>query len=382
MFEEIIACIKQINPGRSFIPLHEPVFTGNEKKYLNECIDSGYVSSVGAYVTAFEEAIATYTGAKRAIVVVNGTQALHLACIVAGVSREDEVITQPLTFIATANAIAYTGAACVFVDVDKDTMGMSPESLKGFLAANAVIKDGKCFNKTTNRQIKACIPMHTFGHPLRIDEIAAICAEYHIVLIEDAAESIGSAYKGKSTGRFGLMGTLSFNGNKIITSGGGGAIITDDAKIADLAKHLSTQAKIPHAWEYAHDQIGYNYRMPNINAALALAQLENLDTFIDKKRTLASVYKNIFEEKKVTFVSEPEHAFSNYWLHAIILKDRIERDAFLTYSNANGVMTRPIWNLINKAPMFAQCQCTNLDNAQWLEDRVVNIPSSVTYKIT
>ncbi|WP_018344810.1 LegC family aminotransferase [Cytophaga aurantiaca] len=380
MFDEVISFIKNINPERNFIPLHEPVFSGNEKKYLNECIDSGYVSSVGAYVTAFEEAIAAYTGAKRAVVVVNGTQALHLACVVAGVGKEDEVITQPLTFIATANAISYTGAACIFVDVDKDTMGMSPESLKLFLETNAVIRDGKCFNKTTNKQIKACIPMHTFGHPLRIDEIATICKQYHITLIEDAAESIGSTYKGKATGRFGLMGTLSFNGNKIITSGGGGAIITDDDAVADLAKHLSTQAKIPHTWEYAHDHIGYNYRMPNLNAALALAQLENLDSFIEKKRALAIIYKTFFEKKGFNFVSEPEHAFSNYWLHAIILKDRTERDAFLNESNANGVMTRPIWNLMNKAPMFAQCQCTNLDNAQWLEDRVVNIPSSVTYK--
>jgi perosamine synthetase len=376
MFDDVVSFIKKINQERSFIPLHEPVFIGNEKKYLNECIDSGYVSSVGAYVTAFEEAIAAYTGAKRAVVVVNGTQALHLACVVAGVSREHEVITQPLTFIATANAVSYTGAACIFVDVDRDTMGMSPASLKQFLETYAEIRDGKCFNKTTNKQIKACIPMHTFGHPLRIDEIAAICSAYHIVLIEDAAESIGSTYKGKSTGRFGLMGTLSFNGNKIITSGGGGAIITDDDAVADLAKHLSTQAKIPHTWEYAHDHIGYNYRMPNINAALALAQLENLDSFIEKKRTLAGLYKTFFQQKGMSFVSEPEHARSNYWLHAIILKDRTERDAFLNYSNGNGVMTRPIWNLMNKAPMFSVCQCTNLDNAQWLEDRVVNIPSS------
>jgi len=379
MFEEVIDFIKSINNGRSTIPLHEPCFAGNEKKYLADCIDSGFVSSVGEYVNRFEKQIASYTGAKRAVVVVNGTQALHLACVIAGVTAEDEVITQPLTFIATANAIAYTGAACIFVDVDKDTMGMSPASLKQFLVSNAVIREGKCFNKITNKQIKACIPMHTFGHPLRIDEIAAICKEYYITLIEDAAESIGSTYKGKATGRFGVMGTLSFNGNKIITAGGGGAIITDDDQLADFAKHLSTQAKIPHTWEYAHDHIGYNYRMPNINAALALAQLENLDTFIDKKRTLAQIYKKFFEEKGFCFVSEPADAYSNYWLHAIILKDRNERDAFLNYSNEHGVMTRPIWNLINKSPMFVQCQCTSLDNAQWLEDRVVNIPSSVTY---
>jgi perosamine synthetase len=380
MFNEIVDFIRQMNHGRECIPLHEPTFAGNEKKYVNDCIDSGFVSSVGEYVNKFELALSGYTGAKRAVVVVNGTQALHLALIIARVGIEDEVITQPLTFIATVNAIAYTGASPVFVDVDRETMGMSPDSLQIFLHAHAEIRKDKCYNRTTGKQIKACVPMHTFGHPARIDEIAEICSKYKITLVEDAAESIGSKYKGTMTGRFGKIGTLSFNGNKVITTGGGGAIITDDENLADLAKHLSTQAKIPHSWEYAHDQVGYNYRMPNINAALGLAQLENLDNFISKKRTLASSYKTYFENKGIGFFSEPKEAFSNYWLNALILKDRNERDAFLKYTNENGVMTRPVWNLINKSPMFAGSQCGDLSNAQWLEDKVVNIPSSVTFK--
>ncbi|HWZ21750.1 MAG TPA: LegC family aminotransferase [Cytophagaceae bacterium] len=377
MFKEVVDFIREINHGRANIPLHEPKFAGNEKKYLNDCIDSGFVSSVGEYVTKFEIELANYTGAKRAVVIVNGTEALHLALVVLSIGLGDEVITQPLTFIATVNAITYSGATPVFVDVDKTTMGMSPSSLHKFLIDNSEMKNGKCYNKTTGRQIKACIPMHTFGHPSRIDEIAEICNIYKIALIEDAAESIGSKYKGISTGRFGVMGTLSFNGNKIITSGGGGAILTDNEELADKAKHLSTQAKIPHTWEYNHDHIGFNFRMPNINAALGLAQLENIDNFISDKRKLALIYKTFFEEKGIEFFEEPTDAFSNYWLNAIILKDRNERDSFLKYTNENGIMTRPIWNLINKTTMFASNQCTSLLNAEWLEDKVVNIPSSV-----
>lgn len=376
MFEQIISFIKGLHNGRSFIPLHEPVFIGNEKKYLNDCIDSGYVSSVGEYVNSFEKAIAAYTGAKRAVVVVNGTQALHLACVVSGVGPGDEVITQPLTFIATANAISYTGASPVFVDVDRDTMGMSPQSLEQFLSEHTSMIEGRCINRASGNHIKACIPMHTFGHPARIDAIQEICMRYNIVLIEDAAESIGSSYKGTYTGRFGQIGVFSFNGNKIITTGGGGALITDNDAIADRAKHLSTTAKIPHAWEYEHDQIGYNYRMPNLNAALGLAQLENLDLFIQQKRKLGSIYASFFEKSTITFVKESSDSHVNYWLQTIILSDRKERDAFLTYSNEHGVMTRPIWNLVNKSKMFHHCQTSSLENAQWLEDRVVNIPSS------
>jgi perosamine synthetase len=377
MYKEVVGFIRELNTGRVSIPLHEPRFTGNEKKYLLDCIDSGFVSSVGEYVNKFEQALAIYTGAKRAILVVNGTEALHLACIVSGVKTGDEVITQPLTFIATVNAITYTGAIPVFVDVDKDTMGMSPDSLEGFLKVNTEIKNGGCYNKKTGKQIKACVPMHTFGHPCRIDAIAEICQRYNIILIEDAAESIGSKYNNTPTGRFGKVGILSFNGNKIITTGGGGALLTDDEQLAGLAKHLSTQAKIPHPWEYAHDHIGYNYRMPNLNAALGLAQLENLDAFILAKRKLAETYKEFFSRIGITFCSEPSKSFSNYWLNAVILKDRTERDAFLKFTNENGVMTRPIWNLIYKSAMFNNCQRTEMTNAEWLEDRVVNIPSSV-----
>jgi perosamine synthetase len=376
MFNDVITFIKKINNQQTFIPLHEPIFIGNEKKYLNDCIDSGFVSSVGEYVNAFEKAIAEYTGAKRAVVIVNGTQALHLACVVAGVTNGDEVITQALSFIATANAISYTGASCVFVDVDKDTMGMSPESLKYFLNNNTQQVNGVCMNVHTGKRIKACIPMHTFGHPARIDEIKLICEQYNIILIEDAAESIGSKYKGIHTGRFGKMGVFSFNGNKVITTGGGGAIITDDETLANKAKHLSTTAKIPHPWQYEHDMIGYNYRMPNINAALGLAQLENLNHFIVQKRELTEIYRSFFSHSNIKFIEEPKDCVSNYWLQAILLNDRNERDAFLKYSNENGVMTRPIWDLINKSEMYKGCLSTDLKNSEWLEDRVVNIPSS------
>ena len=380
MFKEIVTFIKGINNEREFIPLHEPEFSGNEKKYLIDCIDTGFVSSVGEYVNKFELEIAKYMGTKRAVVVVNGTEALHLSFVVLEIGIGDEVICQPLTFIATINAIAYTGANPIFIDVEKESMGMSADSLEIFLKNNSFIKDGKCFNKNTNKQIKACLPMHSFGHSVQIDRIKIICEQYYIILIEDAAEAMGSKFKGQSLGSFGSIGTLSFNGNKIITCGGGGAIITNDDKIADLAKHLSTQAKKAHQWEYSHDKIGYNFRMPNINAAVGMAQLENLDNFIIKKRELANIYKDFFIKNGINFFLEPNGSYSNYWLNSVLLKDRGERDEFLNYTNANGVMTRPIWQLINKSTMYKYCQCSDLSNAEWLEDRVVNIPSSVTYK--
>lgn len=376
MFDEILTFIRTINEKDDFIPLHEPVFHGNEKKYLNECIDSGFVSSVGAFVNEFEKAIANYTGAKRAVVVVNGTQALHLACVVAGIQRGDEVITQALSFIATANAISYTGATCVFVDVDKETLGMSPSSLENFLLQHTQLKNGICTNKHTGKQIKACIPMHTFGHPTKIDDIKAICDRHNIILIEDAAESLGSWYKGKHTGRFGTIGVFSFNGNKIITTGGGGALITDDETLADKAKHLSTTAKIPHPWQYEHDAVGYNYRMPNLNAALGLAQLENIQELLNQKRSLFQLYKTFFNRKNIQLIEEPLNCSSNYWLQAIILNNKIERDNFLNYSNEKGVMTRPIWSLLNKSTMYKNSFYTTLENSEWLENRVVNIPSS------
>ena len=359
------------------VTLHRPVFLGNEKFYLTQCIDSNFVSSVGARVTEFEQGIAAYCGTKYGVATVNGTAALHIAMVVAGVERGDEVITQALTFIATCNAISYIGAHPVFVDVDKSTLGMSPDALRNFLAANAEMKDGVAYNKGTGRRFAACVPMHTFGHPCRIDEIAEVCAEFAIPLVEDAAESLGSYYKGKHTGGFGLLGAISFNGNKIITTGGGGMIVTNDEEIARKAKHITTTAKIPHPYEFVHDQVGYNYRLPNLNAALGCAQLEQLDEFVRIKRNLAARYSAFFAEKGVPFVSEPEGATSNYWLNAIILESREERDSFLKYSNDKGVMTRPIWRMMTELEMFKNCQHDGLENSLWLEDRVVNIPSSV-----
>ena len=377
MFEKIVNFIREIYHTNDLIHLHEPLFIGNEKKYLNECIDSTYVSSVGKFVDNFEEIAAVYTGAKYAVVVVNGTEALHLALNLVGVKTGDEVITQPLTFIATSNAISYTGAVPLFLDVDRDTMGLSPSAIEDFLMKNGEIIDGKCINRLSGCKISACVPMHTFGHPVKIDQVVEICDRYHIPVIEDAAESIGSTYKGKQTGTYGKAGILSFNGNKIITSGGGGMIITSDETVAKHAKHLSTQAKIPHKWNFSHDEIGYNYRMPNINAALGVAQFENLDLFLQKKRELASIYQAFFRDLDIGFFSEPLESRSNYWLNTLIFSDRGERDAFLEFSNNHGVMTRPAWTLMNRLELFKDCLAIEIQNAQWLEDRVVNIPSSV-----
>jgi len=374
---KIVDFIREAFKTIEFIPLHEPQFIGNEKKYLNDCIDSTFVSSVGKYVDRFEAEFARSVGAKYAVATVNGTAALHISLVLAEVEQDDEVITQPLTFIATANAISYCGAKPVFVDVDLDTMGLSPKSLEAFLQTNCEIKADKCINKTTGKTIKACVPMHTFGHPCRIDEIKEVCDEWHIVLVEDAAESLGSYYKEKHTGTFGKLGAFSFNGNKIITSGGGGVIVTDDEALAKRAKHITTTAKIPHKWEYVHDEIGFNYRLPNLNAALLCAQLEQLEGFLENKRELALTYKQFFTVQNIRFVEEPKHSRSNYWLNAVLLDDIKQRDEFLEYTNSNGVMTRPIWALMNKLEMFKNCQHDELKNALFLEERIVNIPSSV-----
>ena len=378
MFENVINFIQETYQTKGFVPLHGPKFIGNEKKYLNECIDSTFVSSVGKFVDEFERKIASYTGTKYAVATSNGTSALHIALLLANVENNDEVITQPLTFVATCNAINYCGAQPVFVDVDQDTMGMSPSALKEFLKNNTSIKNQQCINNKTGRVIKACVPMHTFGHPCKIDEIKDICNKYHIALIEDAAESLGSYYKNKHTGTFGQMGVMSFNGNKIITAGGGGCIITDDETLAKKAKHLTTTAKVPHKWKYAHDMIGYNYRMPNLNAALLVAQLEQLDGFLENKRLLANKYKEFFKKSDIVFVTELENSKSNYWLNTIILKDEQQRDLLLDEANSKGVMIRPVWTLMNKLTMFKHSQCYGLTNVEWLEERVVNIPSSVT----
>ena len=378
MFDDVVQFIQSTYITTDCIPLHEPKFLGNEKKYLNECIDSTFVSSVGKFVDEFERKIASYTGTKYAVATSNGTSALHIALLLANVENNDEVITQPLTFVATCNAINYCGAQPVFVDVDQDTMGMSPSALKEFLKNNTSIKNQQCINNKTGRVIKACVPMHTFGHPCKIDEIKDICNKYHIALIEDAAESLGSYYKNKHTGTFGQMGVMSFNGNKIITAGGGGCIITDDETLAKKAKHLTTTAKVPHKWKYAHDMIGYNYRMPNLNAALLVAQLEQLDGFLENKRLLANKYKEFFKKSDIVFVTELENSKSNYWLNTIILKDGQQRDLLLDEANSKGVMVRPIWVLMNKLPIFKNAQNRDLTNSEWLEQRVVNIPSSVT----
>lgn len=364
---------------KDFIALHEPVFIGNEKKYVCDTIDSTFVSSVGKYVNKVEEKICEITGSKYAIAVVNGTNGLHLALKVIGVKEGDEVITQALTFVATANAISYAGAKPVFIDVDLDTLGMSPENLKNWLEKNAIKKENETFNKTTGNRIKAVVPMHTFGHPCRIDEIKEICDEWNLELVEDSAESLGSFYKNRHTGIFGKVGVFSFNGNKIVTSGGGGMIVTDDESLAKRLKHLSTTAKVPHKWKYFHDEIGYNYRMPNLNAALLLAQLENLDKFLENKRGLANKYEKFFKSIGIKFIKEPENSKSNYWLNVIELENKAQRDEFLEYTNDNGVMTRPIWTLMNKLPMYKNCLNDGLENSKYLEERIINIPSGAVF---
>ena len=377
MFEDFIDFVRKIYGTKESIPLHEPKFIGNEKKYLNQCVDTTFVSSVGKFVDKFERKIAKYTGAKYAIATTNGTSALHISLILAGVEQNDEVITQPLNFIASCNAISYCKAKPIFIDVDKDTMGLSPAALKFFLENNTIIKNKKCINRKTKKIIKACIPMHSYGHPCRIDEINKILKRYHIFLIEDAAESLGSFYKNKHTGTFGKLGILSFNGNKIITAGGGGCIITNDKVLAKKAKHLTTTAKVSHKWHFNHDMTGYNYRMPNLNAALLMAQLENLNYFLKNKRKIAKRYEVFLKKNKYNFFNEPKNSKSNYWLNSIILENNKKREQFLKETNSKGIMTRPIWTLMNKLPMFKEAQCGYLKNSYWLEERIVNIPSSV-----
>jgi perosamine synthetase len=378
MYQDVVNYIRTLFKTDKFIPLHEPRFSGNEKKYVNDAIDSTFVSSVGEYVNRFEQMICELTGANFAVATVNGTSALHIALKLVGVRSDTEVIAPPLTFVATANAIHYCGAEPVFVDVEKSTLGLSPKAVSDFLEhCTTMGKDGFCYNRTTRRRIAACVPVHIFGHPCRIDEIVRICSKYNMPVVEDAAESLGSLYKGRHTGTFGKMGIYSFNGNKTITCGGGGVIVTNDDSLARRAKHLTTTAKILHPYEYVHDEVGYNYRLPNLNAALACAQLEQLETFIENKRELAQKYSTFFRDLGIGFVQEPENARSNYWLNAIILENLEARDQFLEFTNNLGIMTRPIWRLMNKLSMFRSSQTERLDNSEWLEEQIVNIPSSV-----
>ncbi|MGY2285377.1 LegC family aminotransferase [Pseudomonas gingeri] len=377
MFDSLIKFVRDQYRTNDFIPLHAPVFQGQERDYVVETIESTFVSSVGAFVDRFERDMASYTGSPRAVATVNGTAALHIALLLAGVKPGELVITQSLTFVATCNAIAYCGAEPIFVDVDRHTLGLSPKALEVWLDENAILNDdGICQLRSTGQTVRACLPMHTFGHPVALDELVELCARWGLVLVEDAAESLGSLYKGRHTGCFGRLGTLSFNGNKIITTGGGGMILANE-EIGALAKHLTTTAKKAHPYEYMHDQLGYNYRLPNLNAALGCAQLEQLEGFIQSKRTLASRYKQALEGSELQFFSEPKGCRSNYWLNAVICEGREQRDSLLKATNDNGVMTRPIWRLMNHLPLYARCLHGDLTNAEWLADRIVNLPSSV-----
>jgi perosamine synthetase len=376
-YSKIIDFIKNQFPSKDVIPLHEPNFNGNEKLYVLDTIDSTFVSSVGTYVDKFEIMMKELTKTQKSIAVVNGTSALQVALRLSGVCRGDEVLTQALTFIATINAIIYNGASPVFLDVDLDTMGLSPIAVESFLHEFGEIREGVCYNKKTNKKIAACMPMHTFGFPVHLDELILICNKWNIPVVEDAAESIGSEYKGIPTGSFGKLGVFSFNGNKIITSGGGGAIVTNDLVLGIKAKHLTTTAKVPHPYEYVHDDLGYNFRMPNLNAALACAQLEQLHTFIQNKRNLALEYCTFFESKGINFRLELPNTKANYWLMCLELKNKKERDLFLKETNEKMVMTRPIWQLIFKSTIYSTFQRDSQKNALYLEERIVNIPSSV-----
>lgn len=380
MSDQLIRFVRDYFGTNDFIPLHAPVFPGREKEYVVDTIESTFVSSVGAYVDRFEQDMAVYTGTPKAVATVNGTAALHIALKLSGVEPGDLVITQPLTFVATCNAIAYCGAEPVFVDVDRGTLGLSATALQNWLEENARIDaEGICRTRADNKVVRACVPMHTFGHPADLDGLVRVTRDWNILLVEDAAESLGSFYKGQHTGTFGALGTLSFNGNKIMTTGGGGMILAD-VVLGERAKHLTTTAKKPHPYEYIHDEVGYNYRLPNLNAALGCAQLEQLESFIEAKRALAAAYQDELSVTNLAFVSEPEDCRSNYWLNAVICEDKAHRDALLETTNQQGVMTRPIWALMNHLSMYQNCRRGDLSNAEWLEARVVNLPSSVVIK--
>jgi perosamine synthetase len=377
MNQEIIKIIQTLFSTNSMIPLHAPIFVGNEKTYLNDCIDSTYVSSVGPYVDKVEDAFGTYFGIKKTVAIVNGTAALQLALKIVGVEPEDEVITQSLTFVATANAISHLGAHPIFIDVDLETMSMSPDAFENFLNQNADMVNGECINRKTKRRIKACVPMHTFGFPANMVRILSIAKSWNLKIVEDAAEALGSFYNDEPCGIIGDIGVLSFNGNKIITSGGGGIIVSKNQEYIDRAKYLSTTAKIPHPYEFMHDEIAFNFRMPNLNAAVLLAQFEKLDLFLQKKRELAVHYHELFNQIGVKHRMELPHTKANYWLNCIEMDSFENRNMFLDEANSMGVICRPIWTPMHKLPMYLQCQRDEMLNTERLEKSIVNIPSSV-----
>ncbi|MFB6306350.1 MAG: LegC family aminotransferase [Flavobacteriales bacterium] len=378
MLNDLTKLIKSVYGDKEVYPLHEPCIKGNEKKYVNDAIDSTFVSSVGAYVDDFEKKIASIAGTDHAVATVNGTAALQVALKLSGVESDTEVITQPLTFVATSNGIKYTGADPVFVDISEDTLGMSPRALKKFLDEHIELNEESLpINTLTNKKVTACVPMHTFGFPCEIEEIIEVCDSYNIPVVEDAAESLGSYKGGKHTGSFGQSGIFSFNGNKIVTAGGGGAIVTNDQELAKKAKHITTTAKVPGTRDYYHDMTGYNYRMPNLNAAFVCAQLEMLDEFIDFKRNLASKYSDFFISSGHHFFNEPENTGSNYWLNTVIAPNKKEREQALDHLNDNKILARPAWILMNELPMYKDCICGDLQTADELQGRIYNLPSGV-----
>lgn len=378
----VLSTLRSVLPsGDNFVALHEPFFSGNEWSYVKECLDTSWVSSVGKFVDRFEEDLARYTGVKRAIAVVNGTSALHISLLLAGVKTDDEVLMPSLTFIATANAVSYSGALPHFIDSEERTLGVDPHKLAQYLDGISEQRIDGCYNKNTGRRIKAVVPMHTFGHPVDIEPLSEVCGQYGIELIEDAAESLGSYYKGRHTGQWGRLSALSFNGNKTITTGGGGAILTNDEELGRLAKHITTTAKVSHRWEFNHDMIGYNYRMPNINAALGCAQLERLPAMLASKRALSEHYRQAFGNVPgIRFFLEPPNCRSNYWLNTLLLEEEYadQRDALLAATNDAGIMTRPAWTLMHKLSMFSSCPKMDLTVAESLGRRLINIPSSTS----
>jgi aminotransferase in exopolysaccharide biosynthesis len=377
MNKKLISFVRDIYQTNDFIPLHAPTFAGNEKAYVLDTIESTFVSSVGKYVDDFEKKIGVYTGTAKAVATVNGTAALHTALYMSGVKPGDLVITQALTFVATCNALYHMGAEPIFVDVSKVSLGLCPKATEEYLDHNAKLNAaGECIHKSTGQRIKAILPMHTFGHPVELDELVAVCLKWNLFLVEDAAESLGSFYKGKHTGTIGDFSALSFNGNKIITTGGGGMVLCRDLEAGKHTKHVTTTAKVPHPYEFYHDEPGFNYRLPNLNAALGCAQMEMLPTFLKQKRVLAEQYKSLFSGSDFQFVVEPEYAQSNYWLNAIICPDVDSRNSLLKEANEQGVMTRPIWKLMHRLPMFKNALKGDLSVSEWVEAHLINLPSS------